>query len=366
LVVLENLSVDGEPGDLATAAPSFLASDHQEGIPVKLSPGKHQVDFRFTGLNFSDPERVRFKYMLEGAESTWVESGERSVSYRNVLPGDYHFRVRAQNSDGLSSEAEASVELIIPPHIWETKWFRAVSVCVAVLTVAGMVFWFLQTRHARELRALEQQHALERERTRIAQDIHDDLGASLTRITMLSQSAMDKLEPVKLPATELSRIYHTARSMTDAMDEIVWAINPSHDTLDSLAAYFAEFVQEFLSPTGLKFNLDLPLVLPQWKISSEVRHNLFLAFKEALNNAVKHANATEVKVALETRERGFTLFVKDDGQGFDAAARESVVRGSGNGLTNMRRRLEELGGRCRIESRPGGGTCVYFEVDLPA
>ena len=182
---------------------------------------------------------------------------------------------------------------------------------------------------------------------------------------------MNRAEPVKAPTVELSRIYHTARSMTDAMDEIVWAINPSHDTLESLAAYFGEFVQDFLTPTGLKFNLDLPLVLPQWKISSEVRHNLFLAFKEALNNVVKHANATEVVVTLETQADGFVLSVKDNGCGFDGAEMpgaksESGRRGRGNGLNNMRRRLEELGGRCTVASRPGNGTRVSFEVKLPS
>jgi signal transduction histidine kinase/ligand-binding sensor domain-containing protein len=376
LVVIEAMHVDGEPDtpsarlqSEAAPAPWYLASDSQQGKPVKLTPGHHQVDFRFTGLNFSDPERIHFRYMLEGLEAAWVESGERTVSYRNVPPGKYHFRVQAQNSDGLSSGAEAVLEIIIPPHIWETRWFRFTALGMILLSVAGTVFWVLQVRHKRELRTLEHRHALERERTRIAQDIHDDLGASLTRITMLSQSAMNRLEPVKTPGIELSRIYQTARSMTNAMDEIVWAINPSHDTLESLAAYFAEFVQDFLTPTGLKFNLDMPLGLPQWSISSEVRHNLFLAFKEALNNVVKHSKATEVIIALEVRTGGFMLSVTDNGCGFDAtepavAKSEPGRRSRGNGLNNMRRRLEELGGRCTVTSRPGGGTCVTFEVKL--
>jgi signal transduction histidine kinase len=376
LVVIEALHVDGEPDkpvrrvqNEITAAPWYLASDSRKGAPVKLAPGRHQLDFRFTGLSFSDPERIRFKYMLEGLESVWVESSERTVSYRNVAPGEYHFRIRAQNSDGLSSDAEAVLAVVIPPHIWETRWFRFTALGVILIAVAGTVFWILQVRHRRELRVLEHRHALERERTRIAQDIHDDLGASLTRITMLSQSAMNRLEPVKTPGIELSRIYQTARAMTNAMDEIVWAINPSHDTLESLAAYFAEFVQDFLTPTGLKFNLDMPLGLPQWSIASEIRHNLFLAFKEALNNVVKHSQATEVVITLEVRAGGFVLSVADNGRGFDTVElagtkTESGRHGRGNGLNNMRRRLEELGGRCMVTSRPGGGTSVAFEVEL--
>jgi signal transduction histidine kinase len=180
---------------------------------------------------------------------------------------------------------------------------------------------------------------------------------------------MNQREPVKAPAMELSRIYQTARSMTNAMDEIVWAINPSHDTLESLAAYFAEFVQDFLTPTGLKFNLEMPLGLPQWSISSEIRHNLFLAFKEALNNVVKHSSATEVLITLEVRAGGFVLSVEDNGRGFDVEAAvgekpETGRRGRGNGLNNMRRRLGELGGVCTVTGRPGRGTRVAFEVTL--
>ncbi len=375
LVVLEELRVDGQPGRAAdwpndgTAAPMSLAAS-PGGSPIQLTPGRHHVEFRYTGLSFTDPERIRFQYMLDGLETAWVESTERTASYHDLPPGQYRFRVKAQSGDGQSSETEASLNLLIPPHVWETRWFRLAALGAVLFSVAGSVFWTLQVRHQRELRALEHRHALERERARIAQDIHDDLGASLTRITMLSQSALNKLEPVKPPTVELSRIYHTARSMTNAMDEIVWAINPSHDTLESVAAYFAEFVQEFLAPTGMKFNLDIPLALPQWTISSELRHNLFLAFKEALNNTVRHSRASEVVVALELRAAGFALSVRDNGCGFDvpAAADSTPVPGgrSGNGLANMRRRLEELGGRCVVESRIGGGTVVSLEVGLPA
>jgi len=309
-----------------------------------------------------------------------METSERIASYHLVPPGTYRFHVQAQSSDGAFSDAEALLTVIVPPYFWETRPFRAASLGAILLAVAGTVFGILQIRYRRQLRALEQRHALERERARIAQDIHDDLGASLTRIAMLSQSALGRAEPPPPPAAELSRIYQTARAMTAAMDEIVWAINPAHDTLESLAAYFAGFVQEYLTPAGLKFNLDLPLTLPPLVISSEVRHNLFLAFKEALHNVVKHARATEVLVTLEIRPGGFVLSVRDNGQGFaladpvsdfrppssDLHPPPSVRPARGNGLKNMRQRLAELGGSCEIESIPGRGTRVSFQVHLPA
>jgi signal transduction histidine kinase len=246
------------------------------------------------------------------------------------------------------------------PYFWQTGWFLTMVMIVSLGCVGGGVRYFEKRRLQRQFAQLEHERAVERERARIAKDIHDDLGASLTRIAMLSQSAMNKAEPAERPAAELSRIYDTARSMTDAMDEIVWAINPSNDTLESLAAYFAEFVQEFLTPAGVTFRLDIPLTLPRWNISSEVRHNLFLAFKEALNNVVKHSKATEVVVTLEIRGEGFALSVEDNGSGFEPGSGRQ-----GNGLGNMRRRLEELDGRCIIEGRLGRGTRVSFELNEP-
>ena len=376
-VVLEQVRVDGQPGLPGSAAqndpdigPSFLSSDRQKPMRIRLAPGPHQIEFRFTGLDFDDPERIRFKYMLKGLDSTWrEETTDRSANYPDIPPGSYSFFVMAENSGGEWSRGQASLILIIPPHFWETSWFRVSALASILVLVGASVFWVLQLRHNRELRALEHRHALERERVRIAQDIHDDLGASLTRITMLSQSALNKSEPVKSPMAELSRIYSTARSMTNAMDEIVWAINPSNDTLENLAAYFAEHVQEFLAPLGLKFNLDMPLTLPEWTIPSEIRHNLFLAFKEALNNVARHSNATEVVITLEIKGKGFVLSVQDNGRGFDATAlagaKDDAKRnGAGNGLINMRRRLEELGGYCVINSAPDSGTRVTLGVEL--
>lgn len=363
-VVLEEVLVDGQ-----METPSAETRSSSAAAPIKLSPGRHHLEFRYTGLSFTAPERIRFKYILEGMDETWIENRvERTASYASLPPGNYRFRVKACNGDGIWSEAESSVALIVPPHLWETQWFRLASLAGILMLVAGSVFWVSQVRHRRELRALEQQRALERERTRIAQDIHDDLGASLTRITMLSQSALDKAESVQPATSEVNRIYTTARAMTNAMDEIVWAINPRHDSIESVAAYFADFVEEFLGPTGVRFRIDIPLVLPQWSISAEVRHNLFLAFKEALNNIVKHAKAGDAVVALEVRESGFVLSVDDNGCGFESAmlagGRDANSRVRGNGLNNMQRRLDELGGRCIVDSVPGRGTRVSFEVDV--
>ena len=177
----------------------------------------------------------------------------------------------------------------------------------------------------RKLERLERQRAVERERARIAKDIHDDLGASLTRITMLSQSAPGELDRARAGRAKLDRIYGTARELTRSMDEIVWAVNPQHDTLDSLASYLGKFAQDFLGAAGIRCRLDVPLQFPAWPLTAEVRHNLFLAFKEALHNVVKHAAATEVRITLTPAEGSFVWEVEDNGRGFDSGTPENVA-----------------------------------------
>ena len=169
----------------------------------------------------------------------------------------------------------------------------------------------------RKLESLQRQQAVERERTRIAKDIHDHLGANLTRISLLSQSAHGELENPAQAAAQLDRIYNTSRELTRSMDEIVWAVNPQHDTLDSLASYLGNFAQEYLVSLNIRCRLDVPLHLPHWPITAEMRHNVFLAFKEALHNVVKHSGAKEVSIFLATDNYGFHLAVRDNGKGFD-------------------------------------------------
>jgi signal transduction histidine kinase len=212
---------------------------------------------------------------------------------------------------------------------------------------------------------MERRHALERERARIAQDIHDDVGASLSRIAMLSQPARSELVEPERAAAVLAGIYTTAREVTRALDEIVWAVDPSHDTLESLVDYMGKFAQEILAAARVRCRLDLPVEVPPWPLTAEVRHNLFLSFKEALNNAVKHAAASEVRVTLRLRPDAFVLVVKDNGRGIEDArtAPDKVGRrASGHGLANMRTRLARVGGRCEITSEPHAGTSVAFTV----
>jgi signal transduction histidine kinase len=241
---------------------------------------------------------------------------------------------------------------------------------MTVVLVGAGVWFETRRRLRRRLEKLEREQAVERERTRIAKDIHDDLGASLTRITMLSQSVRGETQIPEYVSTNLERIFGTARELTRALDEIVWAVNPRHDTLESLANYLSRFAYDFLSVAEIRCRLDLPLQLPAVLVTTEVRHNLFLAFKEALNNVVKHAAASEVQVALKLEANQLTLTVADNGRDFvvnDPAPKPPMNPDRimhGHGLPNMKRRLAEIGGACEIQGVPGQGTTVTFRVPL--
>jgi signal transduction histidine kinase len=184
---------------------------------------------------------------------------------------------------------------------------------------------------------------------------------------MFSQPERTELEQPQRAAALLSRIYSTAREMTRALDEIVWAIDPRHDTLDSLVGYMGRFAQELLGAAGIRCRLDVPLEVPAWPLTAEIRHNLFLAFKETLNNTIKHAGATEVRISLDVRAHEFALTIRDDGRGFDRTQPPSPSAeriAPGNGLRNIEQRIERIGGRCEISSRPGEGVAVSFVIPV--
>jgi signal transduction histidine kinase/ligand-binding sensor domain-containing protein len=340
--------------------------------PLQIAPGRQRFEFDYTGISFVSPEKMGFKYRLAGLDHGWTDAGtKRTVIYSYLPPGTYRFEVTACNSDGVWNHTGASLAFTVQPYFWQTWTFRIGSGLAAAALLTGAVWGISRWRIRQKLERLERQRAIERERARIARDIHDNLGANLTRISLLSQFAHGELENPKEAAVQLDRIYETTREMTRAMDEIVWAVNPEHDTLDSVGNYLGKFAQDYLGSLGIRSRLDLPVQLPQWLVTAEVRHHLFLAFKEALHNVVKHANASEVSVSLTTTDHSFTLVARDNGRGFDPKTigekkRVEIGRSSGNGLVNMRLRLEKIGGRCEIQSGPGTGTEIKFVVELVA
>lgn len=341
--------------------------------PLKVPPGRHRIEFEYTGLSLVAPEKVRFKCRLNNFETDWADAGAKRVAtYNYIPPGEYSFQVIACNNDGLWNETGARLKFEVLPYFWQTTWFHVLGGVGTALVAGGGVWFDTRRRMRRRLERAERQRDIERERTRIARDIHDDLGAQLTNITMMSESARGQLPNAERVAIALEKIYDTARELTRSMDEIVWAVSPRHDTLESLSAYLENFAHDWLATAGIRCRLDLPVEFPDWRLTSEVRHNAFLAFKEALHNAVKHSGASEVLIRLSVKEESFELAVEDNGRGFtvgDKAKTVSPAQGraaSGNGLENMRRRLMAIGGSCEIQSASGAGTKVIFFVHLRA
>jgi ligand-binding sensor domain-containing protein/signal transduction histidine kinase len=363
-VFLEEILANGEriPAEKWRAA-APKSGDHAGGSadPVLVVPpgGGGDLEFLYAALSFTSPEKDRFKYKLEDVDRDWIDAGGRRLAhYNNIYPGRYRFRVTAANNDGVWNETGATVLLVLRPHFWQTKWFVGFAAFAAIGAVGGTVRYVSWRKLRQKLALLELQHSLEKERARIARDIHDDLGSSLTQITMLSDQS-DVADQPELQANT-RKISATAREMARSLDEIVWAINPEHDTLEGLVEYLTGAADEFLEDTNIRSRLKVSEELPPCPIPADVRHDLFLAFKEALNNAVKHARASEIQIQFETEPGLFHIVIADNGAGFDPASPPA----GGNGLNNMRRRLEGLGGQFELWSRPGEGTKITLTIRL--
>lgn len=325
---------------------------------ISTGPGETWFEARFTAFSFDAPDKVRFSHRLEGLDMTWRTTAERTVSYAAVPPGKYVFRVRAVDGDGVVDPVGAWQEIVVVPQFWQTVWFRVAAGVAGALAAGGVGLGVARARWRRRMAQLEIRHARESERARIARDLHDDLGASLTEISMLANvtAEEERAAPVR---KSLEEIAEKAHSVVGALDEIVWAVNPRHDTLASVADYVAASAGEFLSTAGVALRLEMPREYPEIAVEAERRHAILLSVREALNNVVKHSGAREVRLSLAISADAIAIEISDNGRGF---AQQGVVEGEG--LRNLRHRLVALGGECRIESSPGAGTKVGLHLPL--
>lgn len=351
------LSVAMVLGGRATAATNAV---------LKLSSRHQQVRFEYTSPNFSDPENVHFRYQLAGLDGHWQEAGTRRVAYYSKLsPGRYTFSVTARDAAGNWPEAQGVLSIEVTPALWETWWFTALAVVFALAFVAHLVRIIEKRRGRRRLEQERREHELERERARIARDIHDDLGANLTEISLLSAIAQGEGATLQEMREDVQQIGAKARALTVSLSEIVWAVNPRNDSFDSFVTYACNYAQDFLSRAKIRCRIDLPPQLPATAITSEWRHNVFLVMKEALNNVVKYAQATEVCLSFGLTENALRLVIKDNGRGVPIALAEEGAKtseGRGHGLGNMRDRVEQLGGEFHMASKSGNGTWVELIV----
>ncbi len=326
-----------------------------------LPPGLQQVQFEFTALSFVAPENVQFRYQLEGLDDHWVDAGTRRVaSYTHPPPGKYRFKVIACNNDGIWNKIGDTLPVTFQPYFWETIWFKLAVTFISFIALCGGVVLVLRRRHRLEVERLEHQRALELERTRIARDLHDDLGVGLTEIGLLGDLAGASALMPEPSREKLQEITGRARTLAASLDEIVWAINPVNDTSQSLMEYFFDYAQKLLGQAGIRCRLKIIEPLAGGSLNAEDRHEVFHAFKEALNNIIRHSGATEVQVSLAVLAAELHIRVADNGCGLVSPGSD----GFRHGLVGMRERLQKLGGRCEINGVSGSGTTVTFIIPL--
>jgi ligand-binding sensor domain-containing protein/two-component sensor histidine kinase len=318
--------------------------------PIKIPPGRGELEIHYAALSLQAPEKNRFQYMLATVDANWIDAGNRREAfYNNLAPGSYRFHVRACNNDGVWNEAGIVLPFVLLPHFWQTWWFKlTIPVALGLVLFAWYRFRMAQLRE------------IERLRIQIAADLHDDVGARLTKVAMVTEFMERETAPTDKSKPHVENIAKTTREVIQAMDEIVWTINPKNDTLDNLANYIFQYAQEYFQNTGVRCRMDLPPQLPNYPLSTEERHNLFMAVKETLNNVLKHAHATEVRISLAIEDRALRIVVTDNGCGFATNGSQN----GGDGLNNMKERLARIGGRLDLQSNQNSGTRVEMEVSV--
>ena len=339
------------------ALPGNLRGSERDA-QLRLPPGSGRVlEFRYTAPVFTAPEKAAFRYRLRGVGDEWIEAGTRREAYFTRLrPGEYDFEVMAANHHGVWGEKSSIFAFSIQPFYYQTWWFY-VGCCLATAgLIAGLVVW--RIRELRKLHRLEQQSAITDERTRIAKDLHDGLGADLTRLALLADLADEASSATA--SGHRQKLSKSSREAARTLKEMIWIANPANDTVEGLVSRICQTAEDFLGDARIRCRLDIPPQLPQRTVSLDQRRNLLLVAREALNNIVKHAAATEVCIRANGSNNNFHLEIEDNGRGFDSAS----ARPDGLGLASMRRRVENLGGTFSILSGPDGGTKILITIPL--
>jgi ligand-binding sensor domain-containing protein/signal transduction histidine kinase len=310
-----------------------------------LAPDRNELQIDFVGLSFASGEVLKYQYQLEGADKGWGAPVEqRTVNYARLAPGLYRFLVRAVNSDGVVSATPAAITFNVLPPVWQRGWFLALS----VLAVGLAAYSLYRYRVARLVE-------LERVRTRIATDLHDDIGSNLTRISLLSELAKQQ----KGNGSLLASIADIARESVSSMNDIVWAISPQHDRVLDLTRRMRQHAEDVFTMRDIKLQFNAASSDSDFQLRIGTRRDVLLIFKEAVNNAARHSGCTEVAIDFRPDHHALHLRVSDNGKGFEIGSESD-----GQGLRSMARRAADIGGELKIESLPGKGTTVRFELPL--
>lgn len=349
VVLIKRLEVLDRPYKSDTSI-SFLHS-------VELPYNQNTIAIEFVPLEYTNPAKNRVQYKLEGLDDEWLQGNNAKVArYTNLKPGHYIFKVKACNNDGIWDNGFTQLEIIIKVPFWQTLWFRF----LLLLLILGIAYYlsalYLDYKLRTEKLKLEKEQAVDQERARISSDMHDDLGSGLSTIRLLSEIAKRKIQDSS-QTKEIERISEAAGELVDKMSEIIWAMNSSNDSLANLLAYMRSFAADFLEHAHIEHHFNMPETIPNIKLSGGTRRNIYLAVKETLHNVVKHAQASEVTIEVIVAKK-LHISIRDNGKGFDP----EKVRLFGNGLKNIQKRMQIVGGQAEITSQ--NGTMVNLEIPL--
>jgi signal transduction histidine kinase/ligand-binding sensor domain-containing protein len=340
---------------VAGAAQQVSALGETEMRLPDLAASASQLQIDFVGLGFAPGESLRYQYMLEGADAAWsAPTAQRTVTYARLAPGRYRFLVGAVNADGQVSDAPAAVTFRVLPPLWLRWWFIALAALAAGLAVYALYRY----RVARLLEVADM-------RTRIATDLHDDIGSGLSRVAILSEVVKQQTgetAPQSVPL--LTEIAESARVLVDSMRDIVWAIDPRRDDLTSVIYRVRQFASDVLEPRQIRLDFPTPPELERVKLDPEQRRHLYLIFKEAINNISRHADCDSVSLAVNVSHNRLTAEIRDDGRGFKVPQPTPTNGRAGHGLENIRHRAAQLGGQLSLDSAPGRGTCLRLTLPL--
>lgn len=326
------------------------------GEGVRIPPGTFRLALEMKVAREDVLRETPFRWRFRGKDGAWLVSRERILEIQCPAAGDYTFEAQASHSDGTWDASVMSLPIVVLAPFTQSRSFMLL-LALCTLVVGGLIAWWVSHRRIVALEALS---VLAAERTRIARDMHDEVGARLSQLSFLLKSLESHPALPESAKGEVQQLSETASQALGSLDEVVWTVNPKNDSLESLSRFLCQHAERYLGVIGVSFRLVAPPAWPALVVSAQVRHDLAMAVKEALQNVVKHSSASEVVLTLALVGRDFSVRITDNGCGLP----DPQVASQRSGLANMKARLEAHGGFCQIQRRTEGGTEVTLSVSL--
>jgi signal transduction histidine kinase/ligand-binding sensor domain-containing protein len=337
---------------------SFIANP-QESSGVSLEHDQNTFSFDFSCISFQHAAANTYEYKLESFDENWIKAGNSHYTrYSKIPPGKYNFQLRTLDAKGVVSPFTKTLAIEIKKAFWQTLFFKILVGVVFSFLIWRLIKWYFNIKIRKQQRKFEKQQAIEKERTRIATDMHDDLGAGLSSIRFLSEKVR-RNSFSDITKNDINKIMEHSSELIDKMNEIVWAMNEKNDSLGDLLVHIRSYAKEYCEENGIRCEISLPEYIPVVFVSGEMRRNVFLTIKECLHNIIKHAGATEARIEIVV-DPGLSVTIRDNGKGIIDS--ENKKETGGNGLKNMQKRINSIGGRFRIIQ--GQGLAVEIAVPL--